>query len=214
MVNLPWPRGAMPLRVSDFHFPLSDFHFPLSDFHFPLSIFQPRKRTAFTGWVYSRPIMCGVRGIYRPVTGRPCVACVLLRHNFSSTDSISKKKLYFISAFSIDLYTAHRYIHVGQLNNYSINYKSKLEALKLLPLTYMYLFEINDNFFIKSLKSSGDHFNIKDFISFSSNATRSGSFSRMCHFRSTTRVSSQLYFKRLHNYTLKDSLAVECSASN
>ena len=47
--------------------------------------------------------MRGVRGIYRPVTGRPCVASVLLRHYFSSTDSISKKKLYFISAFSIDL---------------------------------------------------------------------------------------------------------------
>ena len=91
--------------------------------------------------------MRGVRGIYRPVTGQPCVACVLLRHNFSSTDSISKKKLYFISAFSIDLYTARRYI--GQLNNYSINYKSKLEALKLLPL--MYLFEINDIIFLSNL---------------------------------------------------------------
>ena len=91
--------------------------------------------------------MRGARSIYRPVTGRPCVACVLLRHNFSSIDSISKKKLYFISAFSIVLYTARRYI--GQLNNYSINYKSKLEALKLLPL--MYLFEINDIIFLSNL---------------------------------------------------------------
>ena len=95
--------------TSRFRFPLSDFHFPFSTFQLPFSNFQPRKRTAFTGWVYSRPIMRGVRGIYRPVTGRPCVACVLLRHNFSSTDSISKKKLYFISVFSIDLYTARRY---------------------------------------------------------------------------------------------------------
>ena len=123
------------------------FAFPISISHFrlPFSNFQPRKQMAFTGWVYSRPIMRGVRGIYRPVTGRPrrpCAACVPLRHNFSSTDSISKKKLYFISALSIDLYTARRYI--GQLNNYSINYKSKLEALKLLPL--MYLFKINDIF--------------------------------------------------------------------
>ena len=137
----------MPLRVSDFHFPLSDFHFPFSTFQLPFSNFQPRKRTVFTGWVYSRPILRGARGIYRPVTGRPCVACVLLRHNFSSIDSISKKKLYFISAFSIDLYAARRYI--GQLNNYSINYKSKLEALKLLLL--MYLFEINDIIFLSNL---------------------------------------------------------------
>ena len=32
-----WPRGAMPLRISDFHFPLSNFHFPLSNFNFPIS---------------------------------------------------------------------------------------------------------------------------------------------------------------------------------
>ena len=129
----------------------SHFRFPFSTFQLPFSNFQPRKRTVFTGWVYSRPIMRGVRGIYRPVTGRPCVACVLLRHNFSSIDSISKKKLYFISAFSFDLYTARRYI--GQLNNYSINYKSKLEALKLLPL--MYLFEINDTIFYQIFKIIG-----------------------------------------------------------
>ena len=139
------PRGAMPLRVSDFHFPLSDFHFPLSNFHFPISNLASG-RHLHAGYI-AAPIMRGVRGIYRPVTGRPCVACVLLRHNFSSTDSICKKKLYFISAFSIDLYTARRYI--GQLNNYSINYKSKLEALKLLPL--MYLFEINDIIFLSNL---------------------------------------------------------------
>ena len=52
---LPWPIaaiGAMPLRVSDFHFPTSIFHFtlPFSTLQLPFSTFQPR----------SRP-----RGIYR-----------------------------------------------------------------------------------------------------------------------------------------------------
>ena len=26
MMNIPWPIGAMTLRVSDFHFPISIFH--------------------------------------------------------------------------------------------------------------------------------------------------------------------------------------------
>ena len=37
---IPWTIGAMPLRVSDFHFPTSNFHFPTSIFQFPFSDFQ------------------------------------------------------------------------------------------------------------------------------------------------------------------------------
>ena len=99
------PRAAAPCRVAvmghgtmvictvaERCHATSCFRFPFSTFRLPFSNFQPRKRTAFIGWVYSQRIIRGVRGIYRPVTGRPCVACVLLTHNFSSTDSISKKK--------------------------------------------------------------------------------------------------------------------------
>ena len=134
----------------------------------------------------------------------------LLRRNFSSTDSIFKKKLLYILLVCSQLtYCSQPYLikdivkleNIQQratkyiLNQYSINYKSRLEALKLLPL--MYLFQINDIMFcIKILKSSVDHFNTKYFISFSNNATRSGFHSKMCHSRSTTRVSSHLYFNR------------------
>ena len=46
--KLTWPLGAMPLRVSDFHFPLdtSIFHSTTSIFHFPTSKADP---VAFTG---------------------------------------------------------------------------------------------------------------------------------------------------------------------
>ena len=139
----------MPLRVSDFHFPLSTFQLPFSNFQFPTSIFQfPTSKAdgIYRLGIWPTDNAWCVR--YLQACDRPTVrGVVLLRHNFSSTDSISNKKLYFISAFSIDLYTARRYI--GQLNNYSINYKSRLEALKLLPL--MYLFEINDIIFLSNL---------------------------------------------------------------
>ena len=40
IVFLPWPIGAMPLRVSEFHFPTSIFQFPFSIFRFPTSDFH------------------------------------------------------------------------------------------------------------------------------------------------------------------------------
>ena len=82
----------------------------------------------------------------------------VLRRNFSSTDSISKKKLQYISVVRSQLtYCSQIWKHYlikdivkleniqrkatkYILNNYSINYKSRLGALKLLPL----LFQIND----------------------------------------------------------------------
>ena len=59
-------RFRFPFTVAERCHATSRFRFPFSTFRLPFSNFQPRKRTAFTGWVYSRPIM---RGIYRPADG-------------------------------------------------------------------------------------------------------------------------------------------------
>ena len=60
------------------------------------------------------------------------------------------------------------------VNDFSMDYKSRLLQLKLLPLSMLY--ELNDIcFFVKSLKNPHSSFNILDFIKFSHNSTRSRS---------------------------------------
>lgn len=64
------------------------------------------------------------------------------------------------------------------LMDFQSDYKTRLGALDLLPL--MREFEINDVMFcVRSLKSPASHFNILDYIKFSTNATRSGSYKRI-----------------------------------
>ena len=59
------------------------------------------------------------------------------------------------------------------LNDYNSSYKSRLQQLHMLPL--MYIYELNDiKFLVKSLKSPTDNFDIKNYITFASNSTRSG----------------------------------------
>ena len=61
-------------------------------------------------------------------------------------------------------------------------------SLDFLPL--MYEFELCDILFcIRCLRSPAEHFNVKNWITFSTNATRSGSQQCMCHSRSTTTLS-------------------------
>ena len=59
------------------------------------------------------------------------------------------------------------------LNDYISSYKTRLQQLNLLPL--MYTYELNDlMFLVKSLKAHTDNFDIKNFITFNTNSTRSG----------------------------------------
>ena len=71
--------SAMPLPVSDFHFPLytSIFHITTSIFHFPTS-----KQTPWHLQAGCRPIMCsyGVRGIYRPGDQPTIHSVLIIRH--------------------------------------------------------------------------------------------------------------------------------------
>ena len=67
---------------------------------------------------------------------------------------------------------ATKYIH----NNYTSDYKSRLMILKILPLMVEY--ELNNSllFYVRNLKSPASHFDFRDFISFSKNATRSATY--------------------------------------
>ena len=82
------------------------------------------------------------------------------------------------------------------LNDYTSDYRSRLIKLDLLPL--MYYLELNDVMFcVQSLKSPSVHFNILDYVSFSSQATRSGTHCRMTHLRSFTHMSRHYFFNRI-----------------
>ena len=82
------------------------------------------------------------------------------------------------------------------LNDYSSNYKHRLLTLHILPL--MYYLEINDlTFFINSLKHPDNHFNIKDFVTFSDSSTRSSSFNKLKHTKSLSNSARHAYFNRL-----------------
>jgi len=79
------------------------------------------------------------------------------------------------------------------LNDYHSTYRSRLERLNL-----MYIFELHDlMFLIKSLKSSSDYFNIRDHITFTSNSTRSGSYHKLIHTRTTSAAQRHFYFNRI-----------------
>ena len=58
------------------------------------------------------------------------------------------------------------------LNDYTSDYKSRLIKLQLLPLMYMY--DLSDIlFFIKSVKTPNNSFDIMNYVSFVRGATRS-----------------------------------------
>ena len=77
-----------------------------------------------------------------------------------------------------------------------MNYKDRLSSLHILPL--MYHLELNDlMFFIKSLKFPTDHFNINNFISFSTSNTRSATHNKLNHTKSATNSHRHFYFNRL-----------------
>ena len=82
------------------------------------------------------------------------------------------------------------------LNDYASDYKSRLISLNLLPLSMV--LELNDIvFFLRSLQSPSDSFDILQFVSFSSTCTRSSSGFKLKHTPSTTNYGRHFYFVRL-----------------
>ena len=63
--------GAMPPRVSNYHFPLSNFHFPISNAEIgPRGIYRLGGRPIMHPWHlqagWPTDNACSLRGIYRP----------------------------------------------------------------------------------------------------------------------------------------------------
>ena len=80
-------------------------------------------------------------------------------------------------------------------DDYKSDYKSRLKALHLLPL--MMVYELNDlSFFLKSLRSPSQSFNILDYVSFSSSSTRSFGI-KLQHQFSRNNKSHHFFFIRL-----------------
>ena len=138
----------------------------------------------------------------------------LIRRTFSTNLIPIKKKLYISLVRAQILYCsqvwrpykikdillleqAQRRATKYILNDYYSSYKSRLMKLKLFPL--IYIFEINDiMFFIKSYKSSSPtHFNIHDYIEIRNSNTRSSTFTKMTHQRSSSNIFHNSYFCRL-----------------
>ena len=83
------------------------------------------------------------------------------------------------------------------LNNYHLDYKTRLTSLHLLPL--MYTYELYDILFlIQSLKDPDPSFPIMKYISFSTTATRSGLNSKLTYQSSShTNLHQHSYFCRM-----------------
>ena len=81
------------------------------------------------------------------------------------------------------------------LGDYSMDYKSRLTNLKLLPL--MYIYELTDILFaIKSFKTSTNNFDIFQHLQFNESRTRSSN-TKLCHKTSSNAISANSYFCRL-----------------
>ena len=140
----------------------------------------------------------------------------LLRRTFSATNSITTRKSLYISLVRSQLLygsqiwrpvlikdiksleqiqrRATKFI----LNGHYTGYRSRLLKLHLLPL--MMTLELQDIlFFVRSLKQSAlncSSFNISQYTSFSSNATRSGSHSKLVQPFVKTNRFKNFYFNR------------------
>ena len=81
------------------------------------------------------------------------------------------------------------------LDNYSMDYKSRLTQLKLLPL--MYFYKLTDILFaIKSFNNPTDSFNIFQHLQFNKSGTRSSN-TKLSHKTSINAISANSYFCRL-----------------
>ena len=148
------------------------------------------------------------------ITSKAYRILFLIQRTFSITSpTLTKKKLYQSLVLPILTYCspvwrpfllqditalekvqrrATKYI----VNDSSLNYKDRLMKLNMLPL--MYLLEIADIMFaVSSVKSPGVHFDIHNYITFSSSNTRSSSQFKLNHRLTNNNLTRHSYFYRL-----------------
>ena len=89
------------------------------------------------------------------------------------------------------------------LHNYTIDYKSRLISLKLLPL--MYWLEIQDVLFLlKHIKLPADNFNIFDHVSFVTSCTRASTRKDLKQNFSRCSTTSHFYFNHVVKLLVED----------
>ena len=154
------------------------------------------------------------RSHYQFITSRAYKMLGLLRRVFSSSVAESAKRSLYISIVRCQLLYCspiwHPYLLADVkclelvqrratrfITNYStMDYRHRLIHLKLLPL--MMELEIADIlFFIKSIKGPTEHFNILDFVQFSTHQTRSSSNLKLKHSPSNNSLDKNFYFNRI-----------------
>ena len=141
----------------------------------------------------------------------------LLRRTFCSSNSISTKKRLYLSLVrsqlsygsqiwrpclikDIKLFEqVQRRATKFILNDHTLDYKSRLTKVELLPL--MMVFELNDVcLFIRHLKLESNNYpqniNHKEFFTFRHNPTRSGAHKKLVQPLSRSTKSRQFYFNR------------------
>ena len=138
----------------------------------------------------------------------------LLRRTFSCCNSTHAKKLLYLSLVRpkltycscvcrphlikdiLSLESVQRRATKFILNDYTLDYKSRLLQLDMFPL--MLLYEYYDLvFFFKCLKSPSSAFDIYKFVSFSSSSTRSSAHGKLVHSKSSTNLCRHFFFNRL-----------------
>ena len=153
---------------------------------------------------------------YENITAMAYKIFGLLRRIFKNSISFEAKKLLYIFLvrscllYCSPLWWPHliqdisllekvqRRVTKAILNDYTSDYKSCLIKLQLLPL--MYIYELSDIlFFIKSVKSPNNSFDIMNYVSFSRSTTRS-SGTKLCHRVTDNCISSNSYFTEFPNF--------------
>ena len=140
----------------------------------------------------------------------------LLRRAFPSTTPVRAKKLLFLSlvlpklSYCSPIWRPNLVKDITVLegvqrratkfilNDYSSDYKSRLQSLHLLPL--MYRLELNDiMFFVSSVKNPSPHFNILNYFTFChhSISTRSATKSKLQLSFSSSSLVHHSFFHRL-----------------
>ena len=79
--------------------------------------------------------------------------------------------------------------------DFQLDYKSRLTALKLLPLMYRFEY-IEVVFFFVQLQHRDSHFDILNYFSFSSSSTRNSSYNKLVHSSLTRSSARHTFFHR------------------
>ena len=151
---------------------------------------------------------------YRHIASQAYKTLGLLRRTFRSADSVTAKRILYITLIRTQILygsqvwrpfmikdislleriqrRATKYI----LNDYTSDYKTRLISLDILPL--MAELEIGDlTFFLRNLKTPGDHFDVTRHLHFSNKSTRSATHKKLTQVRSETTHARNTFFNRL-----------------